>query len=56
MIKKINGQEVTDASSVQQIVEKSTVGSKMQVELSRGGQPVTVALTTGAFPANENQQ
>lgn len=56
VIKKINGQEVTDASSVQQIVEKSTVGTKMQVELSRGGQPVTVALTTGAFPANENQQ
>ncbi|WP_442932826.1 HhoA/HhoB/HtrA family serine endopeptidase [Microcoleus sp. herbarium13] len=56
VIKKINGQEVSDAGSVQQIVEKSTVGKDLQLELSRGGQPVTVAVTTGAFPANENQQ
>lgn len=56
VIKKINGQEVSDAGSVQQIVEKSTVGKDMQLELSRDGKPVTVAVTTGAFPANQKQQ
>jgi S1-C subfamily serine protease len=55
VIKKINGTEVTDAGSVQQIVEKSTVGSDMQLELSRGGQPVTVAVKAGAFPADQQQ-
>ncbi|MEZ2233766.1 HhoA/HhoB/HtrA family serine endopeptidase [Microcoleus sp.] len=56
VIKKINGQEVSDAGSVQQIVEKSKVGSDMQLELSRGGQAVTVAVKSGAFPANQKQQ
>jgi serine protease Do len=55
VIKKINGQEVSDASSVQQIVEKSKVGSDMQLELSRGGQVVTVAVKSGAFPASQKQ-
>ncbi len=55
-IKKINGQEVSDAGSVQQIVEKSKVGSDMQLELSRGGQAVTVVVKSGAFPANQKQQ
>jgi len=56
VIKKINGQEVSDAGSVQQIVEKSKVGSDMQLEVIRGGKPVTVALKAGAFPATEKQQ
>jgi S1-C subfamily serine protease len=56
VIKKINGQEVSDAGSVQQIVENSKVGSDMQLELSRGGQAVTVAVKSGAFPANQKQQ
>ncbi|MCY7382674.1 MAG: PDZ domain-containing protein, partial [Microcoleus sp. CAN_BIN18] len=51
VIKKINGSEVSDAASVQQIVEKSTVGKDMQLELIRGGQPVTVAVKAGDFPA-----
>ncbi|MCU0541804.1 MAG: trypsin-like peptidase domain-containing protein [Oscillatoriaceae cyanobacterium Prado104] len=55
VIKKINGQEVTDAGTVQQIVEKSTVGTQMQVELSRNGQPVTVAVKAGAFPASQTR-
>ncbi len=55
VIKKINGTEVTDAGSVQQIVEKSTVGSDLQLELSRGGQPVTVAVKAGAFPADQQR-
>jgi len=56
VIKKINGAEVSDAGSVQQIVEKSTVGSNMQLELNRGGQPVSVAVKAGAFPAGQKQQ
>lgn len=56
VIKKINGQDVTDAGTVQQIIEKSTVGAQMQLELSRGGQPVTVAVKAGAFPASQKQE
>ncbi|MFM9268449.1 HhoA/HhoB/HtrA family serine endopeptidase [Tychonema sp. BBK16] len=56
VIKKINGQEVSDAGSVQQIVEKSTVGKDIQLELSRDGKPVTVAVKAGVFPASEKQQ
>ena len=56
VIKKINGQEVSDANSVQQIVEKSTVGKELQLEVIRGGKPVTVAVKAGAFPANQKQQ
>ncbi len=56
VIKKINGQEVSDAGSIQQIVEKSTVGKEMQLEVIRGGQPVTVAVKAGAFPVDQKQQ
>ena len=56
VIKKINGQEVSDASSVQQIVEKSTVGKDLQLEVIRGGKLVTVAVKAGAFPANQKPQ
>ena len=56
VIKKINGQEVSDAGSVQQIVEKSKVGSDIQLEVIRGGKPVTVAVKAGAVPANQKQQ
>lgn len=56
VIKKINGTEVTDAGSVQQIVENSKVGNDLQLELSREGKPVTVAVKAGAFPAADKQQ
>ncbi|WP_293130777.1 HhoA/HhoB/HtrA family serine endopeptidase [Microcoleus sp. bin38.metabat.b11b12b14.051] len=56
VIKKINGKEVSDAGSVQQIVENSKVGTNLELELSRGGQPVTVAVKAGAFPAADKQQ
>jgi S1-C subfamily serine protease len=55
VIKKINGQEVSDAGSVQQIVEKSTVGKDMQLEVIRDGKSVTVAVKAGAFPASQKQ-
>jgi S1-C subfamily serine protease len=53
VIKKINGKEVSDAGSVQQIVESSKVGTNLQLELSREGKPVTVAVKAGAFPADQ---
>ncbi len=55
VIKKINGQDVSDAGSVQQIVEKSTVGKDIQLELSRDGKTVTVAVKAGTFPASQKQ-
>jgi S1-C subfamily serine protease len=56
VIKKINGKEVSDAGSVQQVVENSKVGTDLQLELSREGKPVTVAVKAGAFPAADKQQ
>jgi S1-C subfamily serine protease len=54
-IKKINSQEVTDAGTVQQIVEKTTVGAPMQIELIREGKPVTVTVKAGAFPVGQKR-
>nr|MCU0518811.1 PDZ domain-containing protein [Oscillatoria sp. Prado101] len=51
VIKQINGQPVTDAGSVQQAVEKGKVGGDLQVQLRRNSQNLTLAVRTGAFPA-----
>lgn len=50
VIKRINGQEMTSADQVQQAVESSSVGGTLQLEVSRNGQTVNVAVQPGAFP------
>jgi Do/DeqQ family serine protease len=51
VIQQINGQPVTDAGSVQQAVEKGKVGGDLQVQLRRNSQNLSLAVRTGAFPA-----
>ena len=52
VIQKINGQAVSDSNAVQQVVEDSQVGSNLQVEVRRSGQPVSLAVQPGAFPTH----
>ncbi|HLO47870.1 MAG TPA: HhoA/HhoB/HtrA family serine endopeptidase [Kamptonema sp.] len=51
VIQKINGQAVSDSNNVQQVVEQSSVGSALQLELRRSGTTVNLAVRSGAFPA-----
>ena len=55
VIKKLNGELVTDANSVQRAVENSQVGSNLRLELSRNGQNVNLAVQPGAFPTEQLQ-
>lgn len=51
VIQKLGGQAVTDASSVQKVVENSQVGSDLRMELRRNGQNLNIAVRPDAFPA-----
>ncbi|MEA5601197.1 HhoA/HhoB/HtrA family serine endopeptidase [Nostoc sp. UHCC 0252] len=52
VIQKLGGQSVTDASSVQKVVENSQVGGDLRLELRRNGQNINVAVQPGAFPTS----
>jgi Do/DeqQ family serine protease len=51
VIYKLNGQLVIDADTVQQTVENSSVGGKLQLELRRNRQNLTLAVRPGALKA-----
>jgi Do/DeqQ family serine protease len=53
VIKQINGEVVKDANTVQQAVEKGSVGSDMQIALRRNGQNVTIAVQPAAVPVEQ---
>ena len=42
VVYKINGQDVTDANQVQSLVEGTSVGSELQVNLKRNGQDMAL--------------
>lgn len=50
VIQKLNGQQVTDAGTVQQAVENSQVGGDLRMELRRNGQNLNLVVRPGAFP------
>jgi Do/DeqQ family serine protease len=51
VIVSINGVQMTDASAVQQQVERTRVGGELQMQVIRNGQPMTLAVQPGAFPS-----
>jgi S1-C subfamily serine protease len=53
VIQKVNGQVVKDANTLQQTVEKSQVGSNLQVELRRNGQTLNLTVRPGGFPSQQ---
>jgi Do/DeqQ family serine protease len=50
VIVKMNGQEVKTADEVQAIVDKTTVGQVVKVEVNRAGQNVTLDVRPDEFP------
>ncbi|MEA5570208.1 HhoA/HhoB/HtrA family serine endopeptidase [Calothrix sp. UHCC 0171] len=55
IIEKLNGQSITNADSVQKVVESSTIGTDLRMELRRNGQNVAIAVRPGVFPSQAQQ-
>ncbi len=56
VIKKVGGKSVETAEQVQQAVEASSVGADLAIELSRGGQTMSVNIKPGSFPVNAGRE
>jgi Do/DeqQ family serine protease len=56
IIQKLNGQAVSDADSVQKVVEDSKIGADLRMDLRRNGQNVIVSVRPGAFPTQSQPQ
>lgn len=50
IIQKVAGIPVREPSEVQQIVESTTVGGNLELEINRNGQIQKIQVQTGAFP------
>ncbi len=56
VVQKVNGQEVTTADQLQNIVEATTVGNTVQIDLKRDGRNQNVSVEAGSYPVELNQQ
>ncbi|MGQ9866247.1 MAG: HhoA/HhoB/HtrA family serine endopeptidase [Pseudanabaenaceae cyanobacterium] len=52
----IDGQAVTTADAIQQIVEVKAIGETLRLEVKRAGRPVTVAVQTARMPERTARQ
>ncbi len=50
VIVKFDNREISSADQVTQMVEDRTVGDRIQMEVRRSGQPVTLTVETAQFP------
>jgi S1-C subfamily serine protease len=55
VIQSINNQAVTKTEEVQQLVERSTVGSQLQVQIQRNQQSARVAVRLEALPVRSDE-
>jgi Do/DeqQ family serine protease len=55
VIKKMDGQEITKASQVQQRVDEAETGRALQLEVRRGGQVLNVAVAPEPIPTRITQ-
>jgi len=53
VVKRVNGQDVATAEALQNLVEASQVGNKLQVELKRNGRDQTLSVETGIYPVQK---
>jgi S1-C subfamily serine protease len=53
VILAINGQAVKASNDVQQVVEVSTIGRDLAIEVNRAGRNVTLSVKPGAYPVSE---
>jgi Do/DeqQ family serine protease len=56
VIIKMNGQDVKTADEVQSLVDKTTVGQPVAVDVDRNGQTVALSVRPGEFPTQERQR
>lgn len=56
IVRSINGQTITKANELQNVVEQSQVGSNLQVQLRRAGQDVNLTVQPGAYPIDSSDQ
>lgn len=54
VIVKINGEDISTADKVQQYVEGKSVGDRLNLDLKRNGQSVTLTVQTGQFPSQSS--
>jgi Do/DeqQ family serine protease len=52
VIERINGNPVTDAGNLQQVVENSRVDNLLQMELRRNGRTINLSVRPSSFPAS----
>ena len=55
VIQQIDGQAVTAAEKVQQIVEGTSPGSRLQIQITRNGQTETITVRPEALPDQSQQ-
>lgn len=53
MIQKVNRKPVKIAAQVQKLVESSTVGDLLEIEVNRNGKTQTFKVQSGAYPQNK---
>ena len=53
IISEVGGNGVATSSQVQEQVDKSTIGSELEVKVIRNGKPKTLRVKPGAFPQDE---
>ena len=56
MVKRVNGQDVATAEALQNVVEASQVGNKLQVDLKRDGRDQSLSVQTGAYPVQQDSR
>lgn len=56
VIVKLDGRPVSKAEEVTDLVEKSTVGSRLNADVRRNGQTLAISLQPGAFPTAKADQ
>lgn len=52
VIRNVNGQNIAEANDLQNIVEQTSIGSDMQLQLRRDGQDVNLTVQPAALPAS----
>ncbi len=55
VIVKANHQLATRANFLQLVVENSSIGGNLQLEIRRNGQTIKLSVQPGSFPENTNQ-
>ena len=56
VIQSVNGQEIKTPSEVQAIVEKTSIGSELPLEVARDDRPVKISIKVGTLPTQKMSQ